>query len=370
MLLFSDPTTHTVGLDLSDNVFRLVQIKRGKVRRGKLKLSRYAEERLPAGILSNGEIKDKDATIERLKTLIKKAYGRQVTRGVVVAMPDSRSFVKVLTVKKPQDPSGLASVVRSEAELHIPSPLDELYVDWQVVGERADGKQVDVIVGATPKKVSDAYAEVLEEAGLIPVAFELEAQSIVRSVMPLIRTKDVKEGDPEKAYGVIDFGATRSSLIVYHRNTIQFTVSIPLSGDEVTKTIAEKLSVSLEEAERTKRQCGVDAHRCGKSMWDIMHPFLANMAQKVDDAVTFYQDHFDRGKKLDEIIISGGGANMLRIDELLSELTGTPVRTADPWVNIDPDRCPLPREIILSSTTAVGLALRHAIGTPHFSNTL
>lgn len=58
---------------------------------------------------------------------------------------------------------------------------------------------------------------------------------------------------------------------------------------------------------------------------------------------------------------------MLRIDELLTELTGTRVTIADPWVNIDPNRCPLPREIILSSTTAVGLALRHAIGTPHFS---
>lgn len=372
MLLFSDPTTHTIGIDLSDNVFRLVQINRGHVRKGRLRLSRYAEERVVKGLIVDGEIKDFDGAVKHLKALIKKAYGHQVTRGVTVSLPDTRSFVKVISVKKPEDMSTLGRVIAAEASLHIPTPLDELYVDWQIVDEDKKiipGKKMEVIFGAAPKKIVDAHSELLEAAGLIPVACELEAQSIVRSVMSHIVNKKNNEDD-DKAYGIIDFGATRSSLIVYHRNTIQFTVSIPLSGDAVTKTIAEKLDVSIDEAERTKRQCGVDAHRCGPAMWDIIHPFLAEMAQRVDEAVSFYQDHFENGKKLDEIVISGGGANMLRIDELLTELTGTKVRTADPWLNIDPDRCPLPREIILSSTTVVGLALRHAIGTPHFSKDL
>jgi len=370
MLLFSDPTTHTVGIDLSDNVFRLVQIKRGRFRKSRLRLSRYAEERLVKGLIVNGEIKDFDGALSHLKSLVKKAYGRSVSRGVSVSLPDTRSFVKVISVRRPERPDDLRKAVEAEAELHIPTSIDDLYTDWQVVDPKKEvppGKKLDIIFGAAPKTVVDSHSELLEAAGLIPVAFEIEAQSIVRSVMPHA-VKDMK--DDEKAYGIIDFGATRSSLIVFHRGTIQFTVSIPLSGDKVTETIAKRLEVSPEEAERTKRQCGVDAHRCGTKMWDIMQPFLAEMAQRVDDAVTFYQDHFESGKKLDEILISGGGANMLRIDELLTELTGTAVRTADPWINIDPDRCPLPREIILSSTTAVGLALRHAIGTPHFSKDL
>lgn len=371
MLLFSDPTTHTIGIDLSDNVFRLVQIKRGRVRKGRLKLARYAEERLVNGLIIDGEIKDFDGAVTHLKSLVKKAYGRQVSRGVTVSLPDTRSFVKVISVKKPENAANLGRIIAEEAALHIPTPLDELYIDWQVVDKKknlAVGKKMEIIFGAAPKKIVDAHSELLEAAGLIPVAFELEAQSIVRSVMSHVEKKKGEGND--KAYGIIDFGANRSSLIVYHRDTIQFTVSIPLSGDAVTKTIAEKLQVTPEEAERTKRQCGVDAHRCGDLMWDIMHPFLTEMAGRVDEAVTFYQDHFEHGKKLDEIVISGGGANMLRIDELLTELTGTKVVTADPWLNIDPDKCPLPREIILSSTTVVGLALRHALGTPHFSKDL
>lgn len=370
MLLFSDPTTHTIGIDLSDNVFRLVQIRRGRFGKGRLRLARYAEERLVEGLIVDGEIKDFDGAVKHLKSLIKKAYGRQVVRGVTISLPDTRSFVKVISITKPENSDDIRQAVISEAGLHIPTPLDELYIDWQIIDTKKDiapGKKMEIILGAAPKKDVDAHSELLEAAGLIPVAFELESQSIVRSVISHTKKSDKERN---KAYGIIDFGATRSSLIVYHHGSIQFTVSIPLSGDSVTRAIAEKLQVSPEEAERAKRQCGVDAHRCGTTMWDIIHPFLTEMAQRVDEAVTFYQDHFEKGKKLDEIIISGGGANMLRIDELLTELTGTKVVTADPWLNIDPDKCPLPREVILSSTTAVGLALRHALGTPHFSKDL
>lgn len=368
MLFFSDPTIHTIGIDLSDNVFRLVQIRGGRFRRNKLRLTRYAEERLVKNLIMDGEIRDFEGALKHLNVLVKKAYGRHVSRGVAVSLPDTRSFVKVISVKRPERQEDLPRAILEEAELHIPTPLNELYTDWQTIEPQKEipvGKKFKIIFGAAPKKIVDAHSELLEAAGLVPVAFELEAQSIVRSVMPR-----VTQADDEKAYGIIDFGATRSSLIVYHRGTIQFTVSIPLSGDKVTETIAERLSISIEEAERTKRQCGVDAYRCGTKMWNIIQPFLKEMAQRVADAVVFYQDHFKDGKRLDEIIITGGGANMLRIDELLTELTGTPVNTADPWLNIAPDRCPLPREVILSSTTAVGLALRHAIGTPHFSKDL
>lgn len=357
MILFSDPTIQSIGIDLSDNVFRLVEIQRGPLYRKRcLQLHRYSEERIPSGLMVGGEVKDVAKATEHLKSLVKKAYRRRTARGVVVALPETRSFIKVITIKKPEDPKELATAVLSEAELHIPSPIKDLYTDWQHLNDPdkvTPGKPLKIVFGAAPRKIIDTYSEIIEAAGLVPVAFEIEAQAIVRSV---IHGDNDKNGN--KAIGIVDFGATRSSFIVFHNNTIQFTVSIPLSGDKVTQHIAEKLSVNTSEAERTKRQCGVDAHKCGTKIWNIMHPFLTEMTQRIQDAVTFYQDHFEGGKALDEIIMCGGGANMLRIDELLSELVKTKVRKADPWVNIDPDRCPLPREVILSSTTAVGLALR------------
>lgn len=357
MLFFPDPTTRSVGLDLSDHVFRLIEIRRGPFYRRTLQLHRYAEERVPDGLVVRGEFKRPDEVVVHLKNLVKKAHG--VARSAVISLPETRTFIKVISVLMPEKPADLGRAVLAEAELHIPTALSDLYVDWQAQGDIKKiphGKPVTVTIGAAPKAIVDAYSQALEAAGIVPVAFEIEAQAIVRSV---IKTSGPAADD--RAIGIIDFGATRSSFIVYDHGTIQFTVSISHSGDEVTERIAKTLGVSPEEAERTKRQCGVDAHMCGTALWSIMQPFLQGMTDRILDAVAFYRDHFVGGRQLDQIIISGGGANMSRIDELLSELSKTEVVKADPWINIDPDRCPLPREIIMSSTTAVGLALRHVI---------
>ncbi len=365
MLFFPDPTIRSIGLDFSDHVFRLVEIRRGPFYRRRLQLHRYTEERLPDGLVVRGEFKNPDEVRKHLKELIRKAYGRHSSHGVVVSLPETRTFIKVITVKRPENLDNLPRAIEAEAELHIPTALSELYLDWQAVTDPkqvAVGKPLMVTIGAAPKTIVDSYSTVLEAVGLIPAAFEIEAQAIVRSVIPF-----QKAGTENRAIGIVDFGATRSSFIVFDHNTIQFTVSIPLSGDEVTKRISQALGIGLSEAERTKRVCGVDAHKCGLQLWKIMEPFLSEMTERILEAVAFYREHFPNGRALDEIIICGGGANMNRIDELLSELTKTPVAKADPWINIDPNRCPLPREIILSSTTAVGLALRHVFETARIS---
>lgn len=354
MIFFPDPTSRAVGLDISEHVFRLVEIRRGPFYRRKLQLHRYAEERVQEGVVVAGEFKKPEAVTEHLRSLMQKAYKRRTTRGVVVSLPETRTFIKVISVKRPEKPEAMAAAIIAEAELHIPTPINDLYVDWQLMEDPKDvpvGKSMGVTIAAAPKQIVDSYSAALEGAGLVPVAFEIEAQAIVRSVVP---AKD----DGGRTVGIVDFGATRSSFIVYDKGTIQFTVSIPLSGDVVTRRIAESLSVDVAEAERTKRQCGVDAHKCGTRLWSIMEPFLSEMADRIIDAVNFYRDHFPGGRPLDEIILCGGGANMARMDELLSDLTKTPVHRADPWVNIDPGHSPLPPEIILSSTTSVGLALR------------
>lgn len=356
MIFFPDPTTRAVGLDISEHVFRLVEIRRGPFYRRKLQLHRYSEERVPDGVVVAGEFKKPEEVTAHLKNLLKKAYRRATSRGAVVSLPETRTFIKGISVKRPENPEAIPAAILAEAELHIPTPLSDLYVDWQHMEDPqgvAVGKMMSVTIAAAPKQIVDSYSSALEAAGLIPVAFEIEAQAIVRSVIP-------QKEDGERTIGIVDFGATRSSFIVYDKGTIQFTVSIPLSGDVVTRRIAESLSVEVPEAERTKRQCGVDAHKCGTRLWSIMEPFLSEMADRIIDAVNFYRDHFPGGRPLDEIVLCGGGANMARMDELLSDLTKTPVRKADPWVNIDPGHSPLPPEIILSSTTAVGLALRQS----------
>ncbi len=357
MIFFPDPTTSTVGLDLNERVFRLVEIRPLSFYRKALRVYRYAEERLADEVIQNGDIKDPAGMISHLKALTKKAYGRNRACGVVVSLPETRTFIKVITVMKPAKIEDMLSAVTAEATLHIPLPIEELYIDWQPVENVRSvpiGKPISVTIAAAPKAVVDSYAQILEAAGLVPVAFEIEAQAIVRSITPVKSNEDA-------AYGIVDFGATRSSFIVFDKGTIQFTVSLPMSGDHITQKISEVLGVSIPEAERTKRQCGADVHKCGQTLWAIIEPFMAEMAKRISDASEFYRDHFPNGRALNGIILSGGGSNMSRLDELLSELIRIPVSRANSLVNLDSKHTPVPYEVMLSSATAVGLALRYPL---------
>src|SRR5258708_5965672 len=158
MLLFPDPTIRSVGLDLSDRAIRLVEIRPGPFYRRKLQLHRYAEELLPEGLAVRGEFKKPDEIVVHLKNLIKKAYGRQVTKSAVVSLPETRTFIKVITVKRPEKIADLEKAAMIEAELHIPAPMADLYVDWQTfddVAAIAPGKPVTVTIGAAPRAIVD-----------------------------------------------------------------------------------------------------------------------------------------------------------------------------------------------------------------------
>ncbi len=221
MIFFPDPTSRAVGLDISEHVFRLVEIRRGPFYRRKLQLHRYSEERVQDDVVVAGEFKKPEAVTEHLKSLMRKAYRRPTTRGAVVSLPETRTFIKVISVKRPEKVEAIPAAILAEAELHIPTPLGDLYVDWQHAEDPKDvpvGKPMSVTIAAAPKRIVDSYSSALEAAGLIPVAFEIEAQAIVRSVIPTAE-------DAERTVGIVDFGATRSSFIVYDKGLDRSWVS-------------------------------------------------------------------------------------------------------------------------------------------------
>jgi cell division ATPase FtsA len=100
-------------------------------------------------------------------------------------------------------------------------------------------------------------------AGLFPAALVIEAVAIARSLLPL------EEAQTTSATIIIDIGAARTGLIVFDQGTIQFTVSLPISGHKITATIATSLKLDEAEAEQAKILCGLDPKKCHGSMATI-----------------------------------------------------------------------------------------------------
>src|SRR3989338_595318 len=222
-----DTNKNIFGLDISERALRLVQFKKkGK----KIVLSSYNDIIVPPEIISQGEIKQEKKLAELIKKLIKSVKGNKINgKNVVSVLPETRTFIKLIEIISPRDKKnepGLAPLIQEEIKNNIPLSLDEIYLDWQVLDQTSEKTQL--LIGAAPKNIVDAYLSVLENSDLTPVALEIEAAAITRSL--------IAKGD-NKAKIIIDFGAIRTGLIVYDHETVPLTVSLPVSGNKVTETI-------------------------------------------------------------------------------------------------------------------------------------
>lgn len=333
------------GLDISDRNLRLVQLKkRGK----KLTLQLYNEIKLPPDCVSGGEIKDAKVFLNSLNKLIKTKHGRGKLRDEVISvLPEDKTFLKVITipvVSKEKIEATIAEVLPQ----HIPLNIEDIYFDWQVI-QTTEANQI-VLVGASPKTIVDSYVNMLKQANLMPTAMEIEPAAISRLLI------DPTDNNPQI---IIDIGASRTGLFLYDESTIKFTVTLPISGNNITERIADALELDYEKAEKTKVLCGFDKTKGHGALLEILSGTIDELVNHINQAITFYADNFPAGRPMEKIILCGGGASFKNITDILQARLKMPVMISNPWQNIvNPNPHFFSPEKGQSFITAMGLAMR------------
>lgn len=352
--MFIRPFQHAFALDFGDNSIKVVQLS--KKMGGNFKLNHVSTLPLSEGIIIDGEIQKPEEVLRLLGShLNNHSPGLIKTPWVVACLPEPKTYVQLIKVAV--DPlSGFIeeSAVLAEAPSYLPFEMDSVYLDWQPV-ESGLPKEAEALVSlaAVPKIVADSYTYLLNIAGFTPLALEVEALAIARAVIN--RNKDLTH----EARGILDLGANRSSFIIYDHGIVQFSLTLPISGIKITKMIEERLQVTELEAEKIKKECGLDQRKCQGKLKEVLISVLEDLAAKIFQAVQFYKLHFPENEKLTGIRLCGGGANLPGLENYLSAKLKMKVRRANPWVNLFPvGKEPISLENSLGYTTAIGLAMR------------
>ena len=364
------------GLDISDLSLKIIKLKR---RRGFLVLSSFLEEDIGQGIIKEGEIKDEEGLAKIIKESLPKIKGEKLkTKHVVVSLPEEKAFLQVIQLPRMPE-EDLKSAVIYEAENYIPLPIEEVYLDSQIVPPLYSHlDHFDVLIAALPKKIVDPYLSCLKKAGLYPKSLEIESLAIARALIK-------KEISPFPAL-LIDFGATRTNFIIFSGYSVRFTNSIPVSSHGFTEVISKTIDVDFKKAEELKIKYGLDIVEKiifskkskdsqfekemtgNKKIFEALIPALTDLTEQIKKCLDFYLTHTSHEHLLPEmkdvkkIFISGGGANLKGLADFLSSGLGIPVALGNPWINILPEPLKevpeLPFEESLKYTTALGLALR------------
>lgn len=339
-----------VGIDISDKSIKVAEVSEETTPR----LRAVGWAALPAEAVQRGYVRDGQLVTQMLSEALGRAAPLAVSgKRVVASIPEIQSFVSIVEVPR-MSRREMDEAVQWAAQQHLPFDLDRVYLDWQPLASTTEGK-MQVLVGAAQREVVDPLLSVLDSLNLTPVALELEAQSIVRSLLP-------SEARDIEGVLIIDLGAVSTNIIYFDRGAMRFTTSMLEGGDVLTAALARALGVSLEEAVEKKALVGVSATAADQA---VAVPLRAATRGLVERAGQVARDIVRQvgGSGLRAILLGGGAANLPGITEVFAEvLPGVPVQLGNPWTNLLPtgreNEAPLSNEDAAHFATALGLALR------------
>jgi type IV pilus assembly protein PilM len=245
--------------------------------------------------------------------------------------------------------------IQLEADQYIPYPLEEVNLDFQVLGvSEKTPETIDVLLAASRSENVGARTAVAELAGLTAKEVGIEAYTIEDSFK--LMSHQVPDYGVDKTVAVIDVGATMTSLNVLHDGVLTYTREQPFGGKQLTEEIMRRYGLSYEDAGRVKKEGGLPENYEP----EVLVPFKETMSQQVGRFLQFYYSATEQ-ENVDHIIMAGGCSAIPGIADIVEHNLGIPTSIANPFANVDlANRVPKNRLLNDSASLliACGLAMR------------
>lgn len=310
-----------LGLDVSSSGVKLVEL--GQLPTGELLIERMASEPFDKGWIVDGQIEK----FEEVSEAIKRALVRSATKTkrVAMAMPASAVITKRILLPDGLREDELEQQVQAEAHQYIPFPLDEVALDFCVIGPSVSSPgDLDVLLAASRKdKVQDRQS-LAEAVGLTPVILDVESYAARLAMSRIVAA--LPEGGKGLLVALFEIGAESTSLKVLLDDDLLYDRDQPFGGGQLTQLISQQYGLSFEEAEQKKL-----SNELPEDYEDsLLAPFVASLAQEIDRALQYFFTSTPH-HKVDYIMLAGGSACLPGIDDKVSELTEFPCRVINPF---------------------------------------
>lgn len=323
--LFNRPPAPLIGLDVSTSSVKLVEL--GQDRSGQLTLERCGIELLESGWISDGNIEKFDEVVEATRRLISRSGTK--TKNVAMALPAS-----VVISKKIILPGGLSEremevQVESEANQYIPFSLDEVSLDFCVVGPSAgSADDVEVLIAASRKEKVQDRQGLAEAAGLKASILDVESFASRLATSRLIEQLPGQGQDAVVA--LFEVGAFTTSMQVLRNDEVLYDRDQAFGGAQLTQLIARQYGFSPEEAESKKRSGDLPADYSA----GVLKPFVASIAQEIARALQFFFTSTPHNR-VDYVLLAGGSASLPGLTSAVTRQTSFACSLVNPFEGME-----------------------------------
>jgi len=352
--MFSRQPAPLLGLDISSSSVKLVELGRDKA--GNLVLERCAIEPLERGWITDGNVEKFEEVADAMRRVVKKSGTR--TKNVAMALPPSAVITKKIILPGGLSEQDLETQVEAEANQYIPFSLDEVSLDFCVVGPSSTSSgDVEVLIAASRREKVQDRQGLAEAAGLKPLIVDVESYASRLAAGRLIQALPNQGVDTMVA--LFEVGAFTTSMQVIRNEEVLYDRDQAFGGAQLTQLIVRQYGFSPEEAETKKRNGDLPEDYDN----GVLKPFVESMAQEIGRALQFFFTSTPHNR-VDYVMLAGGSAALPGLTDAVTMQTSFPCHLANPFEGMqvgESVREKKMRREAPSYLTSCGLAMRRFV---------
>ena len=323
--LFKLKAAPLIGADLSSSSIKMVELT--ETARGHYRIERYAIEPLPKDTVVEGNINNLDAVTDALKRCHKR-LGTGI-KNLALALPNAAVISKRILVPAGQTEEELEMQVETEANQYIPFSLDEVNLDFQVLGPAPNNPDdVEVLIAASRKEKIEDRVAAAEAAGLKPTVMDVDLYA-AQAAFELM-TAEAEDENRDENIAMVDVGASTMTVNVLRNGQSIYLREQPFGGNELSQEIQNKFGLSADEAEVAKRDGGLPP----EYETEVLQPFVDKMGLEIARALHFFFSSTPYNH-VAQIVLAGGCAAIPGVDESVNRRTQVPTVIANPFASMD-----------------------------------
>ncbi|MFA9215514.1 MAG: pilus assembly protein PilM [Sphingomonadaceae bacterium] len=339
-----------VGIDISTSSVRLVELAQAK---DEIRLERYASEPLPRGAVVDGYIENMDQVVEAVRRVWKKSGSR--ARHVALGMPPASVITKKIILPAGMSEDQLEVQVESEASQYIPFALDEVSLDFDVIGPVANSTEdIEVMLAASRREKVEDRVAIAEASGLKATVMDIESYA-ARAALDRV-TAQLPQAGAGQIVALFQIGAQVTHISVMLDGVAVYEREQPFGGHALTQDIVRSYGMAFDEAESRKKSGELPDNY----QRDLLQPFLESAALEVTRAIQFFFTSTPY-TRVDQLFLAGGCALIPGLLDIIASRTKISTAVISPFKGMQ--LAPGVRESQLRADApaylvACGLALR------------